>query len=851
MIKRRGAPGRRTRPFALEALETRELLTTIVVTSPIDGAAGSLRDAVGRASAGDVITFAKSLRGATLHLTGGEIDVTKALTIQGTRQTLDADQGSRILRIEGAKATLSGLTFRDGRASFDDLYGYAGGAILASGSDLVLNNCTFQSDQAVAGTESLDGNFVAPAFGGAVFADSGTVGIANCVFRRDAAVGGGNTSLMQSGRAAGGAVFVNESPLTIRGCSFEGNVAKGGDSLSVMTKWPSSLGGSGGGGAIYAMGSPVSASGTRFVSNRAIGGKGLDGSLAQAAASPEVGDGGVAGAGAILVEGGTDASPVLDFSVLRCTFQGNAALGGNAGTPDVQMTGGAMPGGQGGEAQGGAVLAVGNIALLINNSVLDGNSATGGGAGPNPAGLGLQVGWGGVVKGGAVFSEKGHSVTILNSRIVHSLALGGQGSDSPADGSSYAGAGGWAYGGGVYVNNGRGGAGTDPYVEPVLFRDTTFSGNSVQGGEPGKGVLADIHAGGGAQGGAADLSGKLGIDILRSNWTSNRAVGGTETLASGGALATPFGAEESHTTIVGGQFRSNQAIGGKDARNASYREGSGGAFMINSPNTVVVGVRFQSNAAIGGADTGSGYAGTGKGGAVYIVGQHPTTEFDACSFLSNQALGGTAAGAGNGGSYNGQGLGGAIYAENGDLTVRGGSFLTNLARGSNAGSGRDAKGGAIFASPIASPPDYDYQTNTHFTGVIFKQNQAVASGDSVASGGAVFNGGNVLTDVGSRFLHNQAVATDGTAYGGAIVHEHEIGQTGTPYVPAMTLTATEVNGNLAIGQAVPQGPAASGFGGGIAFLNDPIGVLRLVSYRKNRASTMGNDVWGTYHESES
>jgi hypothetical protein len=244
-------------------------------------------------------------------------------------------------------------------------------------------------------------------------------------------------------------------------------------------------------------------------------------------------------------------------------------------------------------------------------------------------------------------------------------------------------------------------------------------------------------------------------------------------------------------------------------------------------------------------------AGTGMGGAIFDVGQHPSVELNACNFLGNVALGGATRAAGAGGGYNGQAIGGAIYHNNGDLTIRGGRFAHNVAEGSLIGADRIAQGGAIYASPIDSAPGYDYVTNTYLAGVVFEANQAIAHGASMAAGGAVSNAGNVLTDVGSRFLRNTARSYGGTAYGGGLLHEHETNQTGTPYVPSATLRGTLFDGNLALGQSVLKGPVAQGFGGGIAFLNDPQATLPLISFKRNKATTAGDNLWGTYHENVS
>src|SRR5579884_2078315 len=78
----------------LEHLEGRDVPSTLTVTSAADAGAGTLRAAVGAAQPGDTVQFAPALRGRTIHLTGGELAVTRDLTIQGPGAgQLDVDAG--------------------------------------------------------------------------------------------------------------------------------------------------------------------------------------------------------------------------------------------------------------------------------------------------------------------------------------------------------------------------------------------------------------------------------------------------------------------------------------------------------------------------------------------------------------------------------------------------------------------------------------------------------------------------------------------------------------------------------------------------------------------------------------
>src|SRR5262245_19391418 len=131
---------RRGRSFQprLEALEARTALSTLTVVSGADSGPGSLRDAVASAASGDTIVFDASLRGATIGLTSGELNVTKNLTILGLgagRLTIDGGASSRLFEVgPGVSLSLSGLTLADGQAD-------VGGGVFNAGS-LTLDHVT-------------------------------------------------------------------------------------------------------------------------------------------------------------------------------------------------------------------------------------------------------------------------------------------------------------------------------------------------------------------------------------------------------------------------------------------------------------------------------------------------------------------------------------------------------------------------------------------------------------------------------------------------------------------------------------------------------------------------------------
>src|SRR5262249_12203142 len=98
---------RRVAPSELEGLEGRVGLSTWTVTSAASAGAGSLRAEIGAAQFGDTIRFADSLKGQTIHLSGGELMIDKSLSIQGPgADVLDVDAGgrSRVFKITPSAA---------------------------------------------------------------------------------------------------------------------------------------------------------------------------------------------------------------------------------------------------------------------------------------------------------------------------------------------------------------------------------------------------------------------------------------------------------------------------------------------------------------------------------------------------------------------------------------------------------------------------------------------------------------------------------------------------------------------------------------------------------------------------
>src|SRR5439155_817817 len=126
----------------LEALESRDVPSTLTVTNNLDSGAGSLRYEIDAAHAGDTIAFVPSLNGQTITI-ARQLEISTSLTIKGpgagqlTVSGAGSYQHSRVFQIDAnVNVTLTGLTISDGggisdptafdRALWDD---YGGGIL--------------------------------------------------------------------------------------------------------------------------------------------------------------------------------------------------------------------------------------------------------------------------------------------------------------------------------------------------------------------------------------------------------------------------------------------------------------------------------------------------------------------------------------------------------------------------------------------------------------------------------------------------------------------------------------------------------------------------------------------------
>ena len=323
----------------------------LTVTNTNDSGAGSLRQAIADAAAGDTINFSLPA-GSVITLTSEELVLDKNLTISGPGANALAVSGNiqrRVLRVaSGVTASISGLTIRDGSILAPGLSSNIndgnGGGILNAGT-LTLMNCTVTNNSVMGSTTPVgDGN------GGGID-NSGSLTLTSCTVSNNRAVGG--TAFLDAGFSRGGGINNRAGAiLAVTNSTLSGNEARGGRSNQGGAR-------PGAGGAIYNAGT-LTLAGSTLTGNAAVG-----------RAAPEGGAGGGLGGG--LDNAGT-------ANVNGCYFTNNTARAGSSER-------------SGAPADGGGINNRAGATLTLTNSAVRGNTAIGGGgsqSGQPAAGGGIK-----------------------------------------------------------------------------------------------------------------------------------------------------------------------------------------------------------------------------------------------------------------------------------------------------------------------------------------------------------------------------------------------------------------------------------------------------------------------------
>ena len=257
------------------------------VTNADDAGAGSLRDAISLASAGDTITFDAELDGSTLELVS-PIVIDKAIIVDASNLldgfTIDGNSNGDFITDAGEtnclvisdnnpsttiNVTISGITIKDGvyegttaganihnlenltltrchisnGRAFDDNNSALGGGIYNQGGDLTLTECSIENNQVQA--DIITGNGVSS--GGGIYNSGGNLTFSKCSISNNTAdLGGGiyttgNSNLAlsfdhctlakNSAHGNGGAIFNSNSSLALTNCSLSTNYANSGGGI--------------------------------------------------------------------------------------------------------------------------------------------------------------------------------------------------------------------------------------------------------------------------------------------------------------------------------------------------------------------------------------------------------------------------------------------------------------------------------------------------------------------------------------------------------------------------------------------------------------------------------------------
>ena len=403
---RRG-PGQSVRPH-LEDLESRQVPSTVTVTTPADSGPGSLRQALLDAQEGDTIDFDAALAGQTITLTSGELAITKGVDIEGpgaSQLTISGNHHGRVFDISqgGLTVTIAGLTITNGL-----LMGPAvqGGGIFVAGGTVTLADCTLSNNEANAVPP--DAQTVPMAQGGGIYMAGGNVSLADCTLSNNTAIVSVNFSFLTGGEGSGGGIYVAGGSLVVNASTLDHNRATGGPGRGGPAAGP---GGPGLGGGIYLADGSLQINRSTLASNQVTGGTGGGSSGAVGGA------GGLAsGAGAYMAGGRLE----VDDS----TVAASQATGGNGGA-------GRVNGGSGGPAAGSGLFVAGGSAA-VDDSTFALNNASGG-----LGGTGAHGSLAGQASGGGI----GNSGTLtLTGVTVSGNAVGGNGVRSGGGMASQAGA---------------------------------------------------------------------------------------------------------------------------------------------------------------------------------------------------------------------------------------------------------------------------------------------------------------------------------------------------------------------------------------------------------------------------
>jgi hypothetical protein len=334
----------------------------------------------------------------------------------------------------------------------------------------------------------------------------------------------------------------------------------------------------------------------------------------------------------------------------------------------------------------------------------------------------------------------------------------------------------------------------------LTLRKVTLGSGKAVGFDGGHSFRGGTGGGGGGLGGAVFNEGTL--DVERSTFTGNQAVGGAggpqtttpddfpRAGSGGGGTAGNGGAAAGDSVGAGGAGGGGAGGPGGDSTCAAGASGTfaggggGGGGIANEVGTLCVG------------GTG-GFAGGGGGGG----GRSTGFEFGAGGPGGfGGGHGGDGSGGGSihepgGGGGGGAGAGGAIFNHGGTVTVTNSTFSGNTAQGGAGGRNGvdDGKGG---------------DPGQGFGGAIFNRNGSVTvlaatfTGNSANTGGGIYNladGGTADATIDGSILANSSGGNDFESSGGgaSAIGDDNLMESQSGFTGSIASTADPVLGGLA------------------------------------------------------
>ena len=338
-----------------------------------------------------------------------------------------------------------------------------------------------------------------------------------------------------------------------------------------------------------------------------------------------------------------------------------------------------------------------------------------------------------------------------------------------------------AFGGGMWAQNSN-----------VTLRDMVFKNNKSRGGN-----TASQYGGGGSGAGLAIQSTKGGVvSVLeRVTFDENQAFGGTGTyrggVSLGGALFTYKSAlNGTDLTFTNNKAQAGNSNGsGKDNIHGLHADalGGGAAFQTGSSVTLTR-ITAQSNQVIGG-DAGSSSGAEGGGGfGGAISAEEANITITEATLRGNSANGGSAA-------SGGVAFGGAILTDNTDADLDRVNIIDNAAISGASKSGGDAgapSGGGAYIT--AFTPTRRYQANIINSIIAGNRMQVGSPGNSVGGGGA----GIVIQAMDANIIHSTVAGNRFIGYlkAGQAIQVHGLyGSSGAPAIATIkyTIIANHVN----------------------------------------------------------